>query len=44
MFKPQNLLRTTITANLFKVKTEKFNLKGIAKVVAREKLRMQFIA
>ncbi len=39
MFKPQNLLRTTITANLFKVKTEKFNLKGIAKVVAREKAK-----
>nr|WP_307923816.1 hypothetical protein [Mycoplasmopsis bovis] len=39
VFKPQNLLRTTITANLFKVKTEKFNLKGIAKVVAREKAK-----
>ncbi|NEU03158.1 hypothetical protein G3563_29995, partial [Escherichia coli] len=31
VFKPQNLLRTTITANLFKIKTEEFNLKGIAK-------------
>ncbi|MCE6090922.1 hypothetical protein J7894_02645 [Mycoplasmopsis agalactiae] len=39
MFKPQNLLKTTITANLFKVKTEEFNLKGIAKVVVREKAK-----